>query len=77
VKNTLISNHREVMENVNICTGGFRRVDLTLRPQPLMKLSDIPIDGERRYLGMWTNCSGLIKDVFFEKVMNWSLSVND
>jgi hypothetical protein len=57
VKYALISNHRDVMKNLDIRTGGFRHVDLTLPPfnlpQPLIKLSDIPIDREPRYIGVW------------------------
>jgi len=57
----LISNHFGVVENVDIPTGGFRHVDLTLPPfslpAPLIKLSDIPIDGEPRYIGVWKRTS--------------------
>jgi hypothetical protein len=58
VEYALISNHRDIVENVNIPTGGFRHVDLTLPPfnlpTPLMKLSDVPIDRELRYVGVWS-----------------------
>src|SRR5262245_54808853 len=57
VEYALISNHSDVAENVDIPTGGFRHVDLTLPPfylpAPLMRLSDIPIDRELRYVGVW------------------------
>jgi hypothetical protein len=57
IKYVLISNHTDVVENEDIPTGGFRHVDLTLPPfnlpAPLMKLSDTPIDGEPRYVGVW------------------------
>jgi hypothetical protein len=57
VKYALISNHSAVTENVNIPTGAFRHVDLTLPPfnlpKPFMRLADSPIDHEPRYIGVW------------------------
>jgi hypothetical protein len=57
VEYALISNHRDVVESVDIPTGGFRHVDLTLPPfdlpAPLTKLTDIPIDSEPRDIGVW------------------------
>jgi hypothetical protein len=57
VEYALISNHSDVVENVDIPSGGFRHVDLTLPPfnlpMPVMKLSDASIDLEPRYIGVW------------------------
>jgi hypothetical protein len=57
VEFALISNHTDVKENIDIPTGHFRHVDLTLPPfnlpEPLLKLPDSPIDRERRYIGVW------------------------
>ena len=57
VKHALITNHTDVAENLDIPTAGFRHVDLTLPPfnlpEPLTKLSDVPVDREPRYVGVW------------------------
>ena len=57
VKYALISNHTDIEENLDIPTGAFRHVDLTLPPfnlpRPLAKLSDVPVDRESRYIGVW------------------------
>lgn len=53
----LISNHSQVSENIDIRTGQFRHVDLTLPPfnlpKPRQILFDSPSDGEPRYVGVW------------------------
>jgi hypothetical protein len=53
----LISNHIDVNCNVDIVTGQFRHVDLTRAPfnlpPPRRKLLDVPVDAERRYIGVW------------------------
>jgi hypothetical protein len=57
VEFALISNHADVLENVDIPTGHFRHLDLTLPPfnlpEPLVKLPDSPVDREPRYVGVW------------------------
>jgi hypothetical protein len=53
----LITNHIGVNSNIEIETGQFRYVDLTLAPfslpPPLQTLPDAPVDGEPRYIGVW------------------------
>jgi hypothetical protein len=57
VKFALLSNHIGVKSNVDIETGSFRHVDLTLPPfnlpPPLQRLRDSPNYGEPRYVGVW------------------------
>jgi hypothetical protein len=57
VKIALISNHVGLRRNIDINTGQFRFVDLTLAPfnlpPPRQKLLDAPVTGEPRYVGVW------------------------
>jgi hypothetical protein len=57
IRIALISNHSGVSENIDIRTGQFRHVGLTLPPFNLPKpgqiLSDSPSDGEPRFVGVW------------------------
>jgi hypothetical protein len=57
VKHALILNYVGVKQNIDINTGGFRFVDLTLPPfdlpPPRQKLSDVCADGVPRYIGVW------------------------
>jgi hypothetical protein len=57
IKIALISNHTSVNSNIDIRTGQFRHLDLTLSPfnvlPPRQKLRDSPVDGEPRYIGVW------------------------
>ena len=54
----LISNHHGIDANVDIETGDFRYLDLTLPPfnlsEPQRTLKDYPVDGEPRLIAMWT-----------------------
>lgn len=54
----LISNHDGVVQNIDIDTGDFRHLDLTLPPfnlpKPRTVMRDTPSDDEPRFVAVWT-----------------------
>jgi hypothetical protein len=57
-KHALITSHLNVAGNADVITGDFRQLDLALPPFSLPKpqhaIDDLPVDGERRIVGVWS-----------------------